>query len=237
MPKITESRRAEIRSRILDAAQPLVAQHGVQGTSMNAIVRASGLSKGAIYGHFSSKAELVLALQDRTLDARVSAVALQFQSSGSADDRLLELLHAQLGSILSSDRERSRLNLQFTASALQSPSSRAQVDVRYERMHALFGDLLREGMTSGGFRADLDTDATATAILGLLDGLAVDWAFTSGSRFDWKRVLHAIEALLSRGLRNAGTASPSGALGVHRKGRQTNRSSRPRFASPSGSGP
>lgn len=196
MPKISDSRRAAVRSRTLDAAQHLIARHGVQGTSMNQIVRASGLSKGAIYGHFASKADLVIALQSRILEGRLSETALHFQSGTSARERILRLLRTLLEGGGSSDRERARLSLQFTSAALQSPSLRAQVDARYDRMHRLFRDLLAEGTRSGEFRTDFDADATATAILALIDGLRVDWAFTSQDRFDPPQLLPTLERLL-----------------------------------------
>ncbi len=196
MPKISDSRRVEVRGRIMDAAQHLIARRGVQGTSMSQIVRASGLSKGAIYGHFPSKADLVVALQDRMLESRLGETALQFQDGQSARERILQIMHRLLDQGASSDREQARLNLQFTASALQSPSLRAQVDARYDRVHRLFRVLLAEGARSGEFRADFDPEATATAILALVDGLRVDWAFTLQDRFDPERLFPTLERML-----------------------------------------
>lgn len=208
VPKISEARRAEVRGRILDAARHLVASRGVQGTTMNEIVRASGLSKGAVYGHFPSKANLVVALQDQVLESRLQGAVLQFRVDESARERLLQLTRRLFEPGTPSNRERARLTLQFTASALQSPSLRAQVDARYERVHRLFRDLLEEGRHSGEFRPDLDASATATAILGLLDGLRVDWAFTSQLRLDPERLFPTVERLLCAGILNRGEADP-----------------------------
>ncbi len=207
MPKITPARRAEVRERILDAARHLVARRGVDGTSMNDLVRASGLSKGAVYGHFASKADLVVALQDRVLESRLQEAVLRFRDGASARERLLQLTRLLFEPGTPSDRERARLSLQFTASALRSPSLRAQVDARYARVHRLFCDLLAEGRRSGEFRTDLDASATATAILGLLDGLRVDWAFTSKSRLDPGALFPAVERLLCDGIAARGEAA------------------------------
>jgi AcrR family transcriptional regulator len=48
-----------LRERLLDAAARLVARQGYQGTKIQEIVQAAGLSSGAIYGRFRSKDELV----------------------------------------------------------------------------------------------------------------------------------------------------------------------------------
>jgi AcrR family transcriptional regulator len=46
------------RRKILDVARRIFALHGFEGASVDAIVRASGLSKGALYWHFPGKLEL-----------------------------------------------------------------------------------------------------------------------------------------------------------------------------------
>jgi TetR/AcrR family fatty acid metabolism transcriptional regulator len=181
---------------------------------MNEIVRASGLSKGAVYGHFPSKANLVIALQDRVLESRVQGTVLQFREGESARDRVLKLTRRLFEPGTASDRERARLTLQFTASALLSPELRAQVDARYKRVHGLFRDLLAEGKRSGEFRADLDTNATAALILGLLDGLRVDWAFTSQLKLDPKQLFPTVKRLLWTGILNRAESNASSRFGA-----------------------
>ena len=46
------------RERIIAAAAPIFNQHGYEGTSMQQLMEATGLEKGGIYRHFSSKEEL-----------------------------------------------------------------------------------------------------------------------------------------------------------------------------------
>ncbi|MGH2759004.1 MAG: TetR/AcrR family transcriptional regulator [Actinomycetota bacterium] len=59
------------RSAILRSASTLFARKGVEGTSMEEIARHAGLTQGAIYSNFSSKADLWWAIVEqisRTLD-------------------------------------------------------------------------------------------------------------------------------------------------------------------------
>jgi len=46
------------RERIIAAAAPIFNQHGYEGTSLQQLMEATGLEKGGIYRHFSSKEEL-----------------------------------------------------------------------------------------------------------------------------------------------------------------------------------
>ncbi|TDC55638.1 TetR/AcrR family transcriptional regulator [Actinomadura sp. KC345] len=52
---------AETRERLLRAAADAFARHGYDGTRVADIARAAGVSNGALYAHFGSKAELLVA--------------------------------------------------------------------------------------------------------------------------------------------------------------------------------
>ncbi len=46
------------RTKIMDAAQALILEHGFGGTTVDSIIDQAGVSKGAFFHHFSSKADL-----------------------------------------------------------------------------------------------------------------------------------------------------------------------------------
>lgn len=62
MPRISEERRRAQRQRILDAAMTCFEQAGPDGTAMQDIVAASGMSAGAIYRYFDSKEAIIEAV-------------------------------------------------------------------------------------------------------------------------------------------------------------------------------
>ncbi|MEF3403403.1 TetR/AcrR family transcriptional regulator [Agromyces sp. CCNWLW203] len=70
MPKVTAAYREARRDEIIDAALRAFAVKGFQGTSMADVIAETGLSAGAIYGHFAGKKELFAAVASRVLDAR-----------------------------------------------------------------------------------------------------------------------------------------------------------------------
>lgn len=53
------------RTRILDAAEQLVIENGFAATSVDAVLREAGTSKGAFFHHFDSKLDLARALTER----------------------------------------------------------------------------------------------------------------------------------------------------------------------------
>ncbi|MFD6162868.1 TetR/AcrR family transcriptional regulator [Nocardia sp. NPDC060256] len=62
MPRVSKEHLAARRQQILDAAARLFAERGFARTSMNDVVREAGLSMGAVYRYFPSKAELIIAV-------------------------------------------------------------------------------------------------------------------------------------------------------------------------------
>lgn len=53
------------RTAILDAAESLIIDHGFAGSSVDRIIKRAGLTKGAFFHHFASKAHLANALLER----------------------------------------------------------------------------------------------------------------------------------------------------------------------------
>jgi TetR/AcrR family transcriptional repressor of nem operon len=56
---------AETRAHILNAAEALIFAHGYAGTSVDAILERTGLTKGAFFHHFPAKQDLARALIER----------------------------------------------------------------------------------------------------------------------------------------------------------------------------
>lgn len=63
----------QTRQKIVAAAAPIFNQSGYKGSSINALMTATGLKKGGIYRHFSSKEELAAEAFDYTWAAAVHA--------------------------------------------------------------------------------------------------------------------------------------------------------------------
>ena len=57
--------REDTHERLLDAAEPLVTANGFAGTSIDDILKSAGLTKGAFFHHFKSKADLARDLIER----------------------------------------------------------------------------------------------------------------------------------------------------------------------------
>jgi AcrR family transcriptional regulator len=69
--------RSDTRERIQDVARELFAQQGVQRTSLQDIADKLGITKPALYYHFSSREELVRSIVQPLIDDGEQFVAEQ----------------------------------------------------------------------------------------------------------------------------------------------------------------
>lgn len=84
MPKISDEKRAARQRQILDAALVCFQTQGLQATTMDDIIRASGLSAGAVYSYFASKDDLIHA----TVTASLSSLRSLLEPLLSAEPAL-----------------------------------------------------------------------------------------------------------------------------------------------------
>ena len=81
------------RAELLDCAQGLFLTRGYERTTVNDVIAATGLSKGAFYHHFAAKEDLLEAIADRFARESVGfARAVQADSTLNALQRLNRLL-------------------------------------------------------------------------------------------------------------------------------------------------
>ncbi|MGN6126918.1 MAG: TetR/AcrR family transcriptional regulator [Humibacter sp.] len=67
MPKVSDEHRMARRRQIVEAAMRSFLRGGFQESSMSDIIAESGLSAGAIYGHFAGKSEIISAVASEVL--------------------------------------------------------------------------------------------------------------------------------------------------------------------------
>ncbi|NRG42333.1 TetR family transcriptional regulator [Rathayibacter sp. VKM Ac-2804] len=109
MPRLKDSTRLERRRRIAAAALDCFAENGIAGTTMADIIRASGLSSGAIYSHFDSKADLLRYVMSTMLEERFTAIG---DAPEAAPAPTPEALVARLLDGAAADRSRTSVLVQ-----------------------------------------------------------------------------------------------------------------------------
>lgn len=91
MPRLTEATKAARRAQIIEAAIACFLERGYTNTSMSDIIKASGLSSGSIYSHFSGKEDiLTTAINERLENVKKLYAALP---EGAGPQDILEIIY------------------------------------------------------------------------------------------------------------------------------------------------
>lgn len=91
MPRLTEATKAARRAQIIEAAIACFIEHGYTNTSMSDIIKASGLSSGSIYSHFTGKEDILIsAINERLTSIKALYAALP---EGAGPQDILETIH------------------------------------------------------------------------------------------------------------------------------------------------
>jgi AcrR family transcriptional regulator len=198
-PRITEDRWQETHTRIMDSAERLFSTKGFNGTSMNDIVRESGFSKGAIYGHFESKERLFLSLWERQTVVGIGQLRQMFSPDESAVDKLLKVAAMTMVSSCDCPREVGRMQMEFMVVASRMESLAPDMQKRYETIHTFIREMFDEGIEKGEFKEDLDSQALTSILFAALDGLGLHYA-TLGIEFDAKRLQETLMKVVLEGI-------------------------------------
>lgn len=153
------------RSQILDCAQALFLARGYDNASLNEVITATGLSKGAFYHYFASKDALLEALAERFAQQALA----QIRSMDTSD---LDAL-SRLNTFLARGRQNKIENAEI-AWGLFEALYRPENFILFHRVTAatsalvapILADIIRRGVEDGTFKT-LDPEGVADMMMQL----------------------------------------------------------------------
>lgn len=156
------------RERIVERAAELVAEHGVEGTSLDEVLAAAGVSKGQLYHYFADRDALVAAAV-----ARRCALVLDELTQLLGGVATLAELERTLGGFVAVYEQRlSGCPIGTLASevAERNEGARVEVAAAFDAWEGLFADALERMRERGELRAEASPQTLATALLASVEG-------------------------------------------------------------------
>lgn len=157
-----------VPQRLLAAATRLFAEQGFETTSVQQIVAAAGVTKGAMYHYFGSKDDLLSEIYARLLRVQTARMERAADSSAPVPDRL----HAVAADVVAT----TTANLDdtvifFRSMHLLHPDKLAEVRAQRRRYHERVRALIEEGQEAGVFRADKSAELVVDYYFGAVHHL------------------------------------------------------------------
>jgi len=155
------------QQKILRAAEALFVERGFHQTGMAAICEAAGMSPGALYRYFPSKAAIIQAIVQ---EERADAAAL-FARLGTATDFRAALVEALVEAIEAvSEESYARLALEIAAEGARDAATGTLLAEAEAELHAQLTALIQAARESGQISKPVDPAAAALVLLMLIDG-------------------------------------------------------------------
>ena len=158
---------------ILDMAAESFMRRGFDATSIDDIAARLGATKGRIYHHFRSKADLFFEVFSLAMVSRLAGVVAAHRSSGTAAERLSRMVRAHLMSMTENVPYQRVANqgIEMVAQGALTPAQRERLEeiaARQASYEDLFREVMREGVADASL-AICDVDLATRMIFGAMN--------------------------------------------------------------------
>ncbi len=199
--KRTKEEAAVTRTTVLKAALAVFSAKGYAAATLDDVAKAAKVTRGAIYWHFKSKADLynTLVLE---LSARGASVVQQAIAEGGTLIEILRRVFVRQCALIEDDKEaRAVMELALFKTGLD-PELQAGRKKQLEAGNALvagIAEAMRQGIAQGVLRKDMDPVDMARAFIAFENGAIQLWLASSKS-FSLKISARSFADILIAGL-------------------------------------
>jgi TetR/AcrR family fatty acid metabolism transcriptional regulator len=161
---------ADKRTRILEAAVRVFAEHGYHGARVGDIAEDAGVAHGLLYHYFASKDDVLRTIFLENWGALIA----RFRAVEASDERAPEKLEGIAKILLRTWKNDPALVTVMVREVARSPLLQDRVDEVREAF-AIVQRVIEEGQASGAFRRDLDARLASWVFYGGLEELLTGW--------------------------------------------------------------
>jgi len=179
--RMTQERRRQLtRDLLLDAAEEVFAERGFEGASLDDIAQRAGYTRGAIYKHFSSKAELFLASNARFNSRFLQVFAGAIEPGTPMDEVDMNSIAETWHAAQTQDPKLFALGLEFNLYVLRHPEERERVRQGRHVVAELIASFIQAEADRLGETLRMPALTIARLVLAVSDGLQLASFFDEG---------------------------------------------------------
>lgn len=173
----TKEDAASTREQLLKVSLQVFRAKGYVATTLEEIARAAGTTRGALYWHFDSKADLF----NTVIREQYSRASVSLGHVYTAGGTALEMLRRILVSWLSYAEEDSDFRTMLELIMFHTEIHPEMAEGMQEKMHyndltvKQFADMIQRGIASGEVRPDVNPEVAAIAAIGSIHGITNLW--------------------------------------------------------------
>lgn len=178
-----ERRRQRVREAILDAAERVFAEDGLEGLSIRRLADEVDYSPSAIYKYFASKTELVSCLKEAFFERLILRIdSVMAEGEKPFEERVKSAIQSYIDTALEkphhyvaafSGTDMSSPDIAEDGESIPDVHDEVFQDTNRVRAFNMLHDQVTGGVEAGIFRSDLETNMAAKSLWASMHGLAV----------------------------------------------------------------
>jgi AcrR family transcriptional regulator len=166
-------RKAATRARLIEAAGRVYAERGFAGATLDDVAEEAGLTKGAVYGHFGSKGNLLVAVMQEHLAAEIADQVGLFDRDETTWKRPLAGSRRWMEE-LDESPEALRLLIEYWLATARDERLREGFVAGLDALRTVFAGFVGDSAADAGFERSPDSERNfANVMLGLSLGLGI----------------------------------------------------------------
>ena len=161
------------QEEIIDRSIEIIATKGIQGLTIKNLSKEIGISEPAIYRHFESKTDILLAILDK-FDEILFFMSSQERSEDSTSLEKLEMLFSRIIEIFSKDP--SHISVIFSEEIFKNEEVlKNKIVGIMDSKRKFIQTIILEGQKSGEIRDDIDHRTLTLIVMGTLRFMIKQW--------------------------------------------------------------
>lgn len=173
----TKEAAEQTKQALLDAALIVFSRDGYAASRLVDIAQEADVTRGAIYHHFDNKADLYVALLERTEAEQRAVMQAAIEEGGSIADITRRIMVTSFEALALRPTYRNVMELSLFKVADSEELSGLIEKRRQEAITVIesISEIMAQGIEAGLFRPDLDPRAAARAFIAYQQGVARLW--------------------------------------------------------------
>ena len=189
----------ERQAEIIERSMDLIAEKGIQGLTIKNLSKKIGISEPAIYRHYDSKNEIILALLNIFDEMSMMFSSIMETFEGTAVEKIQFMFEKMIGMFVENP---SMVAIIFSEELFKNEKVLNDRVIKIQdRNQKTIENILKKGKDNHDIRDDIDTKYLAIAVMGALRFLVNKWNLNN-KYFDLEKegkgLLDAIKVLLRK---------------------------------------
>lgn len=171
-----ERRKLEVRRRMVEAAETLFEEKGVQAATVAEICERADVAHKTFFNHFPAKQDLVRAMAEASMEILLEEIEVARTTGGSTAGRLRAFFESVARRATAAGPMHRELLTEIIHAAQQADAESANA----RRLHHAFGGIVRDGIAAGEITRAHPAETLTESIVGTYYALMFNWANLDG---------------------------------------------------------